>query len=90
LKQSVSIRQYPAGHRDSVVSTLCAAAAEEPTITPMMANKVRKLVRMFLTPAHEVLNARINIGPALPYLSVNRAYRDEARQEGRNSRHQEC
>jgi hypothetical protein len=70
LKQSVSIRQYPAGHRDSVVSTLCAAAAAEPMNTPVMTNRVRKLVRMFSAPAHEVLNARINRGPASCYLCV--------------------
>src|SRR5215813_10702429 len=70
LKQSVSIRQYPAGHPDSVLSRLSAAAAEEPTATPITTSTVRKFVRIFYS-AHEVLNARINTGQALCYLIGN-------------------
>ena len=34
----------------------------------MTTNTVRKLVRIFVTPGHDVLNARINTGQALCYL----------------------
>ena len=54
-----------------MASAPSAAAAEEPMTTPIMANTVRKLVRMFLLPPHEVLNARINTGLALCYLMGN-------------------